>query len=57
VTIPETLISQFLPLLYSRVVSGALKPVPRDLMIEAVRDVLRVYAAAYARDDTGLMKR
>jgi D-tagatose-1,6-bisphosphate aldolase subunit GatZ/KbaZ len=45
-SIPETLISQFLPLLYPRMVSRALKPVPKDLMIEAVRDVLRVYAAA-----------
>lgn len=44
--IPETLISQFLPGLYPRVASGALEPLPRALLIEAVRDVLRVYAAA-----------
>ena len=44
--IPETLISQFLPTLYPRVASGALDPAPRSLVLEAVRDVLRVYAAA-----------
>lgn len=46
VPIPETLVSQFLPRLYPRVVGRALKPNPRDLVIEAVRDVLRSYAAA-----------
>lgn len=44
--IPETLISQFLPTLYPRVMEGTVQPVPRELMIEAVRDVLRNYAAA-----------
>lgn len=44
--IPAFLISQFLPTLYPRVASGALKPVARSLVLEAVRDVLRVYAAA-----------
>jgi D-tagatose-bisphosphate aldolase class II non-catalytic subunit len=44
--IPETLISQFLPTLYLRVMEGTVQPVPRELMIEAVRDVLRNYAAA-----------
>ncbi len=44
--IPEPLISQFLPKLYPRVASGAVDPVPRTLALEAVRDVLRVYAAA-----------
>jgi sugar/nucleoside kinase (ribokinase family) len=38
--------SQFLPTLYPRVASGALDPIPRTLVLEAVRDVLRVYAAA-----------
>ena len=44
--IPEPLISQFLPTLYPRVASGTLDPVPRTLVLEAVRDILRVYAAA-----------
>jgi D-tagatose-1,6-bisphosphate aldolase subunit GatZ/KbaZ len=44
--IPEPLISQFLPKLYPRVASGALDPIPRTLVLEAVRDVLRVYASA-----------
>jgi len=46
--IPAPLISQFLPTLYSRVASGAIEPMPRTLVTEAVRDVLRVYAAACA---------
>jgi len=45
-SIPEPLISQFLPTLYPRVASGALDPMPKTLVLEAVRDVLRVYAAA-----------
>ena len=44
--IPEPLISQFLPTLYPRVASGTLDPVPRTLVLEAVRDVLRTYASA-----------
>ncbi|MBV9653221.1 MAG: D-tagatose-bisphosphate aldolase, class II, non-catalytic subunit [Acetobacteraceae bacterium] len=46
VTIPETLISQYLPLLYGRVMDGTLRPEPRRLLIEAVRDVLRRYERA-----------
>ena len=45
-SIPGPLISQFLPALYSRVTSGAVDPTPRDLALEAVRDVLRVYTDA-----------
>jgi D-tagatose-1,6-bisphosphate aldolase subunit GatZ/KbaZ len=45
-SIPEPLISQFLPTLYPRIASGALDPMPKTLVLEAVRDVLRVYAAA-----------
>jgi D-tagatose-1,6-bisphosphate aldolase subunit GatZ/KbaZ len=45
-SIPEPLISQFLPTLYSRVTSRALDPTPRALLLEAVGDVLRVYADA-----------
>jgi D-tagatose-1,6-bisphosphate aldolase subunit GatZ/KbaZ len=44
--IPETLISQFLPSLYRRVADGTVRAAPRELALEAVRDVLRVYAAA-----------
>ncbi len=49
-TIPEPLISQFLPTLYPRVTSGALVPTPRALVLEAVRDVLSVYAEACRPD-------
>jgi D-tagatose-1,6-bisphosphate aldolase subunit GatZ/KbaZ len=45
-SIPEPLISQFLPTLYPRVTSGALVATPRALVLEAVSDVLRVYAGA-----------
>jgi D-tagatose-1,6-bisphosphate aldolase subunit GatZ/KbaZ len=48
IDIPEPLISQFLPTLYRRVASGAVGPMPRDLALEVVRDVLRVYAGACA---------
>ena len=46
IAIPETLVSQFLPTLYPLVAAGALPPTPGTLLIEAVRDVLRTYAAA-----------
>lgn len=46
VPIPETLISQFLPMLYRRVVAGAVAPAPRALLIQAVRDALRPYRGA-----------
>jgi D-tagatose-1,6-bisphosphate aldolase subunit GatZ/KbaZ len=44
--IPETLVSQFLPLLYRRVVEGRLPPEPPALLRAAVGDVLRVYNQA-----------
>jgi D-tagatose-bisphosphate aldolase class II non-catalytic subunit len=44
--LPESLIAEFFPDLHARVVGGGLVPQPRSLMLEAVRDVLRVYAAA-----------
>ena len=44
--IPETLISQFLPLLYRRVMDGRLQPEPEALLREAVGDVLSVYRQA-----------
>jgi D-tagatose-bisphosphate aldolase class II non-catalytic subunit len=51
-TIPEPLISQFLPSIYRRVADGTVPAAPRELVLEAVRDVLRVYAAA-CRPATG----
>ncbi|MGC8626079.1 MAG: D-tagatose-bisphosphate aldolase, class II, non-catalytic subunit [Acidimicrobiales bacterium] len=45
-SIPEPLISEFLPTLYPRVVNGLLAPRPRELLLAAVRDVLRAYADA-----------
>lgn len=47
-SIPSSLIGEFFPDLHARVVSGNLVPQPRNLLVEAVRDVLRVYAAACA---------
>ena len=44
--IPETVVSQFLPLLYGRIASGRLPGEARRLVTETVRDVLRAYAAA-----------
>ena len=46
VVIPPPLISQFLPRFYERVAAGALPGSARVLAVEAVRDVLRGYAAA-----------
>ena len=51
--IPAPLVSQFLPTLYSRVTSGEVPSVPRALVIEAIRDVLRQYAAACATEGEG----
>lgn len=45
-TIPQSLLSEFLPGVQSRVVQGIVCPSPRELLRQAVRDVLRVYAAA-----------
>jgi D-tagatose-1,6-bisphosphate aldolase subunit GatZ/KbaZ len=45
-SIPQPLISQFLPTLYPRVAGGVLDASPRALVLEAVRDVLRVYSSA-----------
>ena len=48
VALPPTLISQHLSRVYDRVAAGQLAPNARVLLIEAVRDVLRVYARAGA---------
>ncbi|TLU71639.1 D-tagatose-bisphosphate aldolase, class II, non-catalytic subunit [Lichenicoccus roseus] len=44
--IPETLVSQHLPRLHERVMLGAIPPLARTLLIESVRDVLRIYGRA-----------
>ncbi|HTT89181.1 MAG TPA: PfkB family carbohydrate kinase [Acidimicrobiales bacterium] len=46
IDIPEPLMSEFLPQLYSRVVNGLLPTRPRTLALQAVRDVLGDYEAA-----------
>jgi len=46
VQIPGTLVSQHLPRLYERVMAGTIRPEARGLLIEAVRDVLRIYSTA-----------
>ena len=44
--LPETMLSAYLPLQYERVREGSLKNEPEALIVDRVRDVLRVYAAA-----------
>ncbi len=44
--IPAPLLSQFLPRLYPRVSAGSIPLDPRAMVVEAIRDVLRRYAAA-----------
>lgn len=44
--IPGPLLSQFLPTLYPRVLSGSVPPEPRAIAVEAVQDVLRTYSLA-----------
>jgi D-tagatose 6-phosphate 4-epimerase len=46
--LPETLISQFLPRLYDRVLRRQIEARADTLLIQSVRDVLRVYARACA---------
>lgn len=45
-TIPETLVSQYLPTMYARVAAGTLAPTARQLALQAVQDVLHTYATA-----------
>ncbi|MFC7066989.1 D-tagatose-bisphosphate aldolase, class II, non-catalytic subunit [Brucella rhizosphaerae] len=44
--IPETLISQYLGTLYPAVASGKVEATPHALMVEAVRNVIRIYGKA-----------
>ncbi len=46
--IPETLVSQYLPRLAEAVRDGSVQPVPRDLVIAAIRTALAPYSAACA---------
>jgi D-tagatose-1,6-bisphosphate aldolase subunit GatZ/KbaZ len=46
VTIPETMLSAFLPDQYRAVRAGKFKVSPRAIIIDRIREVLRVYAAA-----------
>ena len=53
VPIPEMLISQHLPRSYGGVMAGTVRPDARALLIDAVREVLRVYSRACGGDDAG----
>ena len=44
--IPETLLSQHLPVQYLRVREGRLHNAPLALVLDRVRDVIRMYAEA-----------
>ena len=44
--VPDGLISQYLPLQYSKVREGALKSTPRELIIDHIQDILQQYHAA-----------
>jgi D-tagatose-1,6-bisphosphate aldolase subunit GatZ/KbaZ len=46
VGIPETVLSAYLPGQYDRVREGTLQNKAQALIVDKVRDVLRVYAAA-----------
>jgi tagatose-1,6-bisphosphate aldolase non-catalytic subunit AgaZ/GatZ len=43
---PQTLISQYLGTLYPAVAAGKVEATPHALMVEAVRNVIRVYGKA-----------
>jgi D-tagatose-1,6-bisphosphate aldolase subunit GatZ/KbaZ len=51
VTIPETLISQYLGRLYPAVAAGNLKPTPKALCLAAINRALAPYRAATTRGD------
>lgn len=46
VAIPETMLSRYLPAQYRRVREGKIAPDPSSLVVDAIRDVLRVYQPA-----------
>ena len=49
--IPQTMLSQHLPLQYQAVREGRLRPEPVELVVDAVRGVLRMYYAACGSAD------
>lgn len=49
VSIPEPLISQYMPKQFDRVREGLLAPTPKDLVMDRVRDALRPYSFACGR--------
>ena len=49
VKIPETMCSRYLPAQYRRVREGSIAGDPVSMIVDAIRDVLRVYAAACTR--------
>jgi D-tagatose-1,6-bisphosphate aldolase subunit GatZ/KbaZ len=49
VTIPESMLSRYLPAQYLRVRMGEISGEPVALIVDKVRDVLRMYAAACER--------
>ena len=49
ITIPETMYSRYLPLQYGRLREGTLANNPVSIVVDAVRDVLRIYAKACTR--------
>jgi len=46
VTIPGTMCSRYLPAQYRRLRDGIISPDPTSIVVDAVRDVLRIYAKA-----------
>lgn len=50
ISIPQPLISQYLPLQYIKVREGHLAPIPRDLTINHIQNVLQQYHAACQGD-------
>jgi D-tagatose-1,6-bisphosphate aldolase subunit GatZ/KbaZ len=46
VPVPDILLSRYLPAQYRRVREGELKHDPRALIVDKIRDVLRLYSAA-----------
>ena len=49
-SIPETLVSQYLPRLWDGVRDGAVRPCARDLLVAAIRTALAPYSAACAAE-------
>jgi D-tagatose-1,6-bisphosphate aldolase subunit GatZ/KbaZ len=48
--VPEPVLSAFLPEQYDRIRAGVLSADPKDLVVDRIRGVLRVYAEACGQD-------